>query len=75
MNKLKLTGKIVGTIFGVILIVSTFYLLFKAFFSESEDYFVYYCIGLSAVGSAMFVSMLAVSIIDSLWKKKKENNK
>lgn len=80
MKKLKLTGKIIGTILGVILIVSTFYVLFKAIFSGNEDWFVYYCIGLSATGSAMMISILSISIIEDLWKKpnlwkkpKKEN--
>jgi len=70
MNKLKLVGKIIGTILGVVLVISTFYVLFKAIFSGSEDYFVYYCIGLSATGSAMFISIFAIELIESLWKKK-----
>ena len=75
MNKLKLTGKIIGTIIGVALVISTFYLLFKAILCGDEECYILYCMGLSATGSAMLISTFAINIIESLWKKKKENDK
>ena len=74
MNKLKLTGKIFGTIMSVALIISTFYLLFKAIFCGDEECYILYCIGLSATGSAMLISIFAINLIESLWKKKENKD-